>query len=72
MVFLSKAWGYIGITLSVRPCILQAQLLLNGLLEFYETLHICSTLPVDVHEGIKLILYLSLIGNLDHANLYNT
>jgi hypothetical protein len=24
----------------------------NGLLNFYETLHICSTLPADVHEGI--------------------
>jgi hypothetical protein len=28
---------------------------LNGLLDFYETLHICSTLPVDVHEGIWLL-----------------
>jgi hypothetical protein len=24
-------------------------------LDFYETLHICSTLPVDVHEGIWLL-----------------
>jgi hypothetical protein len=34
---------------------LKAQLLLNGLLDFYETLHICSTLPADVHEGIWLL-----------------
>ena len=27
------------------------QLLINGLLEFCETLHSCSTLPADVHEG---------------------
>jgi hypothetical protein len=45
---------YVGITLSVRPCTLQVQLLINGLLDFYETLHICSTLPADVHEGIWL------------------
>jgi hypothetical protein len=31
------------------------QLLLNRLLDFYETLHICSTLPADVHEGIWLL-----------------
>jgi hypothetical protein len=24
-------------------------------LDFYETLHICSTLPADVHEGIPLL-----------------
>ena len=30
------------------PC----KLLLNGLLEFCETLHSCSTLPADMHEGI--------------------
>jgi hypothetical protein len=47
--------GYIGIALSVRPCTLQVQLLLTGLLDFYETLHICSTLPADVHEGIWLL-----------------
>ena len=29
---------------------LLAQLLLNCLLDFYETLHICSTIPADVHE----------------------
>jgi hypothetical protein len=29
--------------------------LLNGLLDFCETLHICSTLPADVHEGIWLL-----------------
>jgi hypothetical protein len=34
---------------------LEAQLLLNGLLVFYETLHICSTLPADVNEGIWLL-----------------
>ena len=42
--------GYIGITLSVRP-----SMYLSGLLDFYETLHICSTLPADVHEGIWLL-----------------
>jgi hypothetical protein len=26
-----------------------------GLLDFYETLHICSTLPADMHEGIWLL-----------------
>ena len=35
-------------------CTLYAQLLLNGLLEFCETLHSCSTLPADEHEGIWL------------------
>jgi hypothetical protein len=25
------------------------------LLDLYETLHICSTLPADVHEGIWLL-----------------
>ena len=40
---------------SVRPCTLLTQLLLNRLLDFYETLHICSTLPADVHEGIWLL-----------------
>ena len=34
---------------------LKAQLLLNGLLDFYETFHICSTLPADVYEGIWLL-----------------
>jgi hypothetical protein len=24
-------------------------------LDFYETLHICSTLPADVHEGIVTV-----------------
>jgi hypothetical protein len=24
-------------------------------LDFYETLHICGTLPADVHEGIRLL-----------------
>ena len=33
----------------------KAQLLLNGLLECCETLHSCSTLPADVHEGIWLL-----------------
>jgi hypothetical protein len=31
------------------------QLLLSALLEFCETLHICSTLPADVHEEIWLL-----------------
>jgi hypothetical protein len=30
--------------------------LLNDLLDFYETLHICSTLPADVHEGIPQLI----------------
>jgi hypothetical protein len=34
---------------------LKAQLLLNSLLIFYETLHSCSTQPADVHEGIPLL-----------------
>jgi hypothetical protein len=34
---------------------LQAQLLLNCLLNFYETLHSSSTQPADVHEGISLL-----------------
>ena len=29
--------------------------LLNCLLNFYETLHSCSTQPADVHEGIPLL-----------------
>jgi hypothetical protein len=36
-------------------CTLEVQLLLNSLLDFYETLHICSTLPTDVHEEIWLL-----------------
>ena len=40
------------------------QLLLNGLLEFCETLHSCSILPADVHEGIRLRLQ----GRLPHSN----
>jgi hypothetical protein len=31
------------------------QLLLNGLFDFYETSHICGTLPADVHEAIWLL-----------------
>ena len=34
---------------------LVSALLLNDLLDFYETLHICSTLPADVHEGIVAV-----------------
>jgi hypothetical protein len=34
---------------------LQVQLLLNCLLNFYETLHNCSTQPADVHEVILLL-----------------
>jgi hypothetical protein len=34
---------------------LYVQLLLNRLLNFYETLHSCSTQPADVHEGILLL-----------------
>jgi hypothetical protein len=33
----------------------KAQLLLSGLLECCETLHSCSALPADVHEGIWLL-----------------
>ena len=36
-------------------CTLYVQLLLNCLLNFYETLHSCSTQPADVHEGIPLL-----------------
>ena len=36
-------------------CTLQAQLLLNDLLDFYETLHSCSTQTADAHEGIPLL-----------------
>jgi hypothetical protein len=32
-----------------------SQTVLNGLLDFYETLHICSTLPADMHKGIWLL-----------------
>jgi hypothetical protein len=37
-------------------CTLYTQLLLNCLLNLYETLHSCSTQPADVHEGIPLRL----------------
>ena len=41
---------------SVRPSMyLVSELLLSCLLDFYETLHICSALPADVHEGIWLL-----------------
>ena len=36
-------------------CTLLAKLLLSCLLNFYETLHNCSTQPADVHEGILLL-----------------
>jgi hypothetical protein len=36
-------------------CTLYVQLHLDDLLNFFETLHICSTLPADVHEGIWLL-----------------
>jgi hypothetical protein len=36
---------------------LTVQLLLNSLLDFYETLHICNTLTADVHQGLKLRKY---------------
>jgi hypothetical protein len=36
-------------------CTLQAQLLLSDLLDFYETLHSCSTQTADAHEGIPLL-----------------
>ena len=39
----------------VHTCTLSTQLLLNCLLNFYETLHSCSTQPADVHEGIPLL-----------------
>jgi hypothetical protein len=41
-------------TKRMRACTLWAQLL-NSLLDFYETLHSCNTLPADVHEGIWLL-----------------
>jgi hypothetical protein len=33
----------------------EMKFLLNDLLDIYETLPICSTLPADVHEGIWLL-----------------
>ena len=36
-------------------CTFLAQLFLNDLLDLYETLHICSTLPTHVHEEIWLL-----------------
>jgi hypothetical protein len=50
-------WEIIQLILSRKGglCTLYVQLLLNDLLDFYETLHICSTLPADVHEGIWLL-----------------
>jgi hypothetical protein len=42
------------------------QLLLNCLLNFYETLHSCSTQPADVHEGIPL---LSKIPKFEHHSI---
>ena len=36
-------------------CTLYVQLLINCLLNFYETLHSCSTQPADAHEGIPLL-----------------
>jgi hypothetical protein len=34
-------------------------------LDFYETLHICSTLPADVHEGIiNMVAVQSLKGEI--------
>ena len=48
--------GYIGITLSVRPSMyLVSATPPKRLLDFYESLHVCSTLPADVHEGIWLL-----------------
>ena len=40
------------------------QLLLSDLLDFYETVHICSTLPADVHEGIWLLCVQNLKGEI--------
>jgi hypothetical protein len=39
---------------------------INCLLNFYETLHSCSTQPADVHEGIPL---LSKIPKFEHHNI---
>jgi hypothetical protein len=36
------------------------------ILNFYETLHSCSTQPADVHEGIPL---LSKIPNFEHHSI---
>ena len=43
---------------------MSVQLLLNGLLDFYEALHICSTLPADVHEGIWMVAVQNLKGEI--------
>ena len=37
------------------PCKRYSYIVLSCLLNFYETLHSCSTLPADVHEGIWLL-----------------
>jgi hypothetical protein len=42
-------------TFTKRGGMYLVSVLLNGLLDFYETLDICSTLPADVHEGIWLL-----------------
>ena len=39
---------------------------INCLLNFYETLHSCSTQPADVHEGIPL---LSKIPKFEHHSI---
>ena len=42
------------------------QILLNCLLNFYETLHSCSTQPADVHERIP---FLSKIPKFEHHSI---
>ena len=55
----SKVWGEVYRNHPVRPSMYLVSATppkqLIGLLDFYETLHICSTLPADVHEGIWLL-----------------
>ena len=60
----TKFGGYIGITLSVRPSVhpsVRLSMYLvsatppKRLIGFLWNLHICSTLPADVHEGIWML-----------------
>ena len=61
----NKVWGVYR-NHPVRPCTLQVQLILNYLLNFYETLHSCSTQPADVQEGLPL---LSKIPKFEHHSI---
>ena len=56
----NKAWGVYRnhiVRPSVRPSVHPSMYLVSatGLLDCYETLHICCTLPAVVHEGLWLL-----------------